>query len=73
MAQRIKQLKSGNQQIREKNAFTAHVGLLHRGMMIGDDDMIDLKNYSKSCKVISLKATVFWINANDFFQRVKIF
>ena len=68
----IKMNKS-NQFSKNYLAYRAHVSLLSRGMMFGDDDAYEGKKYSKTAVCKSLNGEIYAIKAADFVSLVKTF
>ena len=53
--------------------FISHAALLNKGMMLGDEDALEMKNYSKSARCMSQRGYVYVVNSSDFLHLTKIF
>lgn len=56
---------------RRQPNFKARVSRLNKGTLIGDEDTINLSNYTKTTVCKSIKAEVYAITATDFINLVK--
>ena len=54
-----------------KAGIIQHTDLLHKGIIVGDEDVIKMINYSKSTICKSTEAEVLWIDAVEFFRAIK--
>ena len=51
--------------------YNIPIGLLNKGMLIGNEDSLMKVPYSKSVKCKSIKAEVYAIQANNFFDIIR--
>lgn len=49
----------------------AHVAIIGKGVMMGDEDAVALQGYSKTTKCLSRQAEVLAMSVTDFLQRVR--
>lgn len=71
--QNVKQLQKSLKVERQKTMFVSHAALLNKGMMMGDEDALEMKSYSKSVRCISQRGYVYVVNSADFLHLTKIF
>ena len=57
--------------LRKHAGFKARVARLNKGTLIGDEDTINLSDYTKTTVCKSIKAEVYAITATDFINLVK--
>lgn len=51
--------------------FMIPIGLLNKGMMMGNEDSLMKVPYSKSVKCKSIRADVYTISASNFFEIIR--
>ena len=57
--------------LRKHAGFKARVARLNKGTLIGDEDTVNLSDYTKTTVCKSIKAEVYAITATDFINLVK--
>lgn len=50
-----------------------YVCIMSRGMLLGYEDALDMRNYSKTVRCTSIMAEVYSIPSNDFIQKMNVY